>query len=171
MGKIDRYLLRSQGSWGQSGAHLSPVGPRLAPYCPPNPAIGVTRTKLNKAWTICIMHKIYCIYKLKEQLPHYRVVLQLFRAPSTTSKLLIKGRSVAIAVTTALLCYRKRATPSHDIRLHSWDSQVAAKYFGAVARKCTSLDAFRGGELYVYSINKILSGNCLSKIDSIAYMK
>ena len=145
------------------GPTLVLSAPRWAPYWPLNLTIRVTTTRLNKVWTMCIMHKIYCTYKPNELLPHYRVVLQLFRAPSTTTKLLNQGRPVAIAVTTALLCYRKRATPSHDIRLYSWDSQVVVKYIGAVASKCTSLDVLRGREWFMYTqlIRSSLVINCV----------
>ena len=141
----------------------------MGPILTPNLATRVTTIKLNKA---CIMHNIHCIYKLKELLPHYRVVLQLFQAPSTSSKLLIKGRPVAIAVTTALLCYRKRATPSHDIRLYSWDSQVAANILALLhvnVRRLTFLEA----EDYMYTqiVRSSLVINFVSKIYSTAYMK
>ena len=34
---IQRCPCRYQGSWGKHGAHLGPVGPRWAPYCPHEP--------------------------------------------------------------------------------------------------------------------------------------
>ena len=36
-GILKNKLPRSQGSWGQHGAHLGPIGPRWAPCCPHEP--------------------------------------------------------------------------------------------------------------------------------------
>ena len=44
------WILRYQGSWGQYGAHLGPIGPRWAPCWPPEPCYQGWRIFMLSFW-------------------------------------------------------------------------------------------------------------------------